>query len=68
MHVQLEGFDHIKELYANNEDFGEHWNHCKKGPYEDYMLQNDFPFKGVRLCIPMCSLREYLIKELHFEV
>ena len=28
-------------------------------------FHNDFLFKGTRLCIPKCSLRELIIKKLH---
>ena len=65
MQIQLEGFDHIKSLYVQDEDFGEIWSLCKEGPHEDYILHNDYLFKGNCLCIPRCSLREYIIKELH---
>ena len=35
------------------------------GHHEDYVLQNDFLFRGTHLCILRCSLREYIIKEFH---
>ncbi|XP_077223394.1 uncharacterized protein LOC143857005 [Tasmannia lanceolata] len=61
MSVQLEGFDTIRDMYANDEDFDEIWKLCKEGKHEDYLLQDDFLFKGSRLCILKCSLREYVI-------
>jgi len=65
MTVQLEGFDAIREMYTDDSEFKENYQKCKKERYEDYLLLDDFLFKGTRVCIPKCSLREYIIKELH---
>jgi hypothetical protein len=65
MSVQLEGFDNLKAMYDEDVNFGKIWELCKTGRHEDYFLQDGFLFKGVLLCIPKCSLREYIIKELH---
>ncbi|KAK9920990.1 hypothetical protein M0R45_029522 [Rubus argutus] len=65
MSVQLEGFDNLKAMYDEDVNFGKIWELCKTGRHEDYFLQDGFLFKGVLLCIPKCSLKEYIIKELH---
>lgn len=65
MTTQFSGFDEIKELYVDDKDFGEIWELCQNGRYDNFYFHNDFLFKGTRLCIPKCSLRELIIKELH---
>ncbi|KAJ7971568.1 RNA-directed DNA polymerase [Quillaja saponaria] len=56
MNVQLQGFDAIREMYNNDEDFGQTWKLCKSRP-TDYALEDGFLFQGTRLCIPKCSFR-----------
>jgi hypothetical protein len=34
-------------------------------PWLDYMIQEGLLFKGNKLCIPRCSMRENLLKEKH---
>ncbi|KAH9667837.1 Endonuclease [Citrus sinensis] len=41
------------------------WRECENGSYEQYQLHDGFLFKGNRLCIPQCSLRESIIMEAH---
>jgi len=59
------GFEHIKSLYADDEDLGELDSVCQKHPKGDFLVQEGFLFKGTRLCIPKCSTRELLIREVH---
>lgn len=61
----LEGFDNLKDMYVEDDNFGEICKLCKTEGLKDYFLQDSFLFKGALLCIPICSLREYIIKELH---
>ena len=65
MTTQLAGFDEIKELYVDDKDFGEIWELCQNGHYDDFHFHNDLLFKGTHLFIPKCCLRELIIKELH---
>ena len=51
------GFEHLKSLYA--EDL---YAACLKHPKGDFLIQEGYLFKGVRLCIPKCSTRELLIR------
>lgn len=62
---KLMGFDQIKELYANDVDFGKIFADCKLGPFERFNLQDGFLFKENKLCIPNCSLREVFVREAH---
>ncbi|GJT42256.1 RNA-directed DNA polymerase [Tanacetum coccineum] len=55
MHIRVQGFDSFRGLYCDDPDFREIWSKCDNGPL----------FKGARLCIPLCSLREAIILEGH---
>ena len=59
------GFEHLKSLYAEDEDLGSIFAACSKQPKGDFLVQDGYLFKGVRLCIPKCSTRELLIREVH---
>ena len=59
------GFEHLKRLYAEDEDLGEVYSVCLKHPKGDFLIQDGFLFKGIRLCIPKCSTHELLIREVH---
>ncbi|GKE18775.1 RNA-directed DNA polymerase [Tanacetum coccineum] len=55
MQIRVQGFDSFRGLYCDDPDFREIWSKCDNGPL----------FKGARLCIPLCSLREAIILEGH---
>jgi len=59
------GFEHLKSLYAEDEDLGNLYVACSKHPKGDFLIQDGYLFKGVRLCIPKCSTRELLVREVH---
>ena len=59
------GFEHLKSLYAEDEDLGDLYATCSNHPKGDFHVQDGYLFKGVRLCIPKCSTRELLIREVH---
>jgi len=46
------GFEHLKALYAEDEDFGELFAECSKNPKGDFIVQEEFLFKGRRLFMP----------------
>jgi len=52
-------------LYVEDEDFGELYVDCSKHHKGDFFIQVGFLFKDTRLCIPRCSTRELLIREVH---
>ena len=58
-------FDHIKELYQDDNDFSFILSECNLRAYKDFYLLNHYLFKGKRLCIPQGSLRNSLIREAH---
>jgi len=59
------GFEHLKSLYTNDEDFGALYSSYQKHPKEDFFAQDGYLFKGTRLCIPKSGSRELLIREVH---
>ena len=60
------GFAYIKELYADDIDFGATYKSCvEKGSLDKFYLLEGFLFKVDKVCIPRCSLRLLLIEELH---
>ena len=59
------GFEHLKSLYENDEDFRELYKDCKRNPKGYFLTQDGFLFKAHRLCIPKCGTRELLIREVH---
>jgi hypothetical protein len=66
MRAEIIGFDYLKELYAEDEDFGNSWAQCLQGlPHNGMHIQEGYLFRGNQLCIPRSSLREQVIYELH---
>jgi hypothetical protein len=65
--AELPGMDQIKDLYENDDDFGQIWLKHLQGQALDreYVVQNGYIFKNNRLCIPRSSLCDKLIRELH---
>ncbi|KAG8483073.1 hypothetical protein CXB51_021975 [Gossypium anomalum] len=62
---KLLGFYHMKELYANDEDFGNIYAACENGSFEKFFRYEGFLFKENRLCIPQGAIRELLVLEAH---
>ncbi|XP_056858403.1 uncharacterized protein LOC130507772, partial [Raphanus sativus] len=62
METKLLGFEQIKSYYADDPEFCDVYKECEKHTSGEYYLADGFLFKGNRLCVPNCSLRE--IKDL----
>ena len=63
--TKILGFEHIQELYACDSDFHEIFKACEKVGFGKYFKHEGFLFKSNRLCVPICSLRELLVREAH---
>ncbi|XP_048228314.1 uncharacterized protein LOC125369579 [Ricinus communis] len=61
VHTQVLGFEHLKGLYENDEHFATIF----QKPTQEFIVQDGFLFKGNKLCIPKCGVRELLIREVH---
>jgi len=65
--VKLLGFEHIKELYFHDHDFSQIYALCDTCAHNGFVKHKGFLFKGSKLCIPQCSIRELLTREAHEE-
>ena len=63
--VKVVGFEVLQELYKDDAYFGKVWAECVNGSCQPFQLQDGYLFKGNRLCIPDCSLKESIIIEAH---
>jgi hypothetical protein len=69
--VKTLGFENLRDRYAEDADFGEAYEAAEnpvlrdRSPWIDYMIQEEFLFRGNQLCILKCSMRENLLKEKH---
>ena len=55
------GFEHLKELYANDSDFAKELTQ----PSRNFHIHDEFLFKHNKLCIPQSGACELLIREAH---
>lgn len=53
--------DGFKDIYKVCSDFSKDYHF----EYVDYLIQNGLLFKGHRIFIPQCSMRENIIREKH---
>jgi len=67
LRTKVVGFDYLKELYENDENFGDIWSKCQQThtAVNSIYIWDGFLFWGNQLCIPKSSLREHVIRELH---
>ncbi|GKV43142.1 hypothetical protein SLEP1_g50475 [Rubroshorea leprosula] len=63
--AKLLGFEHIKELYANDPDFANVFNAYEKIAFDKFYRHEGYLFRENRLCVPNFSLRELLVRESH---
>ncbi|GKV03596.1 hypothetical protein SLEP1_g15871 [Rubroshorea leprosula] len=65
LQMKVIGFEVIKELYEDDPDFSNIWQATPNQAFQQYHRQQDYLFKGNRLCVPHCSLRDSIIWEAH---
>jgi len=46
------GFEQLKSLYDNDEEFGDLFKDCQKHPKGEFLVREGFLFKGTQLCVP----------------
>jgi hypothetical protein len=59
------GFEHIKELYHDDHDFGHVYSASEKSADGKFYRHDGFLFRENKLCVPNCSIRELLVRESH---
>ena len=66
LRTELVGFDCFKEQYATDEDFQDIWEKCLiHDNTGSFHIRDGFLFKGLQLCLPRGSIRDYIIREFH---
>ena len=58
-------FEHLRELYREDQDFGGLFEACLKHPKGDFYIQDGYLFKGDLLYVPKCGARELILREVH---
>ena len=60
------GFDCLKELYAEDDDFKDGWARCVgKQSCDDLFIHDGYLMKGGQFCLPCTSIHEEVIRNLH---
>ncbi|KAK0579041.1 hypothetical protein LWI29_020082 [Acer saccharum] len=65
MVVQVPGFNSFRDLFDSDPHFSEIMAAVREGRNSEFVLVDGFLFRGNQLCIPECSLRLQIIKEIH---
>jgi hypothetical protein len=62
LEVKVFGLENLKEMYNDDPEFSEPYNHCKDGKgWEKYHIHNGFLFRANKLCVPNSSIRLLLL-------
>ncbi|KAL2228770.1 UNVERIFIED_CONTAM: hypothetical protein Sindi_1856700, partial [Sesamum indicum] len=66
MDAKILGFELIKDLYANDVDFGKVFGNCNPSiGWDKFYLHDGFLFRANQLCVPNYSIRSLLLKKTH---
>jgi hypothetical protein len=67
LNAKLLGFDYVKELYANDDDFASVYRACEKAAFRKFYKLDGYLFRENRLCVldSSSSMRELLVHEAH---
>ncbi|XP_075674999.1 uncharacterized protein LOC142644229 [Castanea sativa] len=65
LNTKLLGFEYVKELYANDDDFAGVYEACEKVAFGKFYRLDGYLFRENRLCVPNSSMRELLVREAH---
>ena len=65
LNTKLLGFEYVKELYANDDDFASVYGACEKAAFGKFYRLDGYLFRENRLCVPYTSMRELLVREAH---
>ena len=65
LNAKLLGFEYVKELYANDDDFASVYGACEKAAFGKFYRLDGYLFRENRLCVPNSSMRKLLVREAH---
>ncbi|RDX89128.1 hypothetical protein CR513_29185, partial [Mucuna pruriens] len=65
LEIKLWGFESLKDLYVNVDDFKKAYNSCVVSANGGFFQHKCFLFKKKCLCVPRSSIRKLLVKEAH---
>jgi hypothetical protein len=65
LNTKLLGFEYVKELYVNDDDFASVFAACEKVAFGMFYRLDGYLFRENRLCVPNSSMRELLVREAH---
>ncbi|XP_019432840.1 PREDICTED: uncharacterized protein LOC109339778 [Lupinus angustifolius] len=65
LETKLLGFELIKDLYINHDEYADLYNKCENVAIDGYYRQYEYLFKENRLCMPKVSIRDLLVNESH---
>ena len=65
LNAKLLGFEYVKELYANDDDFASVYGACEKTTFGKFYRLDEYLFRKNRLCVPNSSMHELLVREAH---
>ena len=58
LNAKLLGFEYVKELYSNDDDFA-----CEKAMFGKFYRLDGYLFRENKLCVPNSSMCELLVRE-----
>jgi hypothetical protein len=65
LNAKLFGFEYVKELYVNDDDFASVFGACEKAAFGKFYRLDGYLFRENRLCVSNSSMRELLVREAH---
>uniref|UniRef100_A0A2N9EIL3 Reverse transcriptase domain-containing protein n=1 Tax=Fagus sylvatica TaxID=28930 RepID=A0A2N9EIL3_FAGSY len=65
LNAKLLGFEYVKELYVNDDDFASVFGACEKAAFGKFYRLDGYLFRENRLCVSNSSMRELLVREAH---
>ena len=65
LNAKLLGFEYVKELYANDDDFANVYEACEKTTFGKFYRLDEYLFRDNRFYVPNSSMRELLVHEAH---
>ena len=65
LNAKLLGFEYVKELYANDDDFASAYGACEKAGFGEFYRLDEYLFREKRLCVPNSYMCELLVRKAH---